>query len=193
MKKTILIGANSKANTQQCDASFEIGKALVEYNYKTVHGGGDGVMVQCTKGMQYDNKQTGDDLTCIIWPDNMIPEKEETLKVYENVKEKIRVKDINTRISLLCEEAKTSDYIIMFGGGIGTIHELLSFMVHYYDHAKDMPDILYCSDGDDGFITRLLLLLIPLNIETRPYMDILLRKLIILKSEEIIDVLKNGL
>jgi predicted Rossmann-fold nucleotide-binding protein len=193
MKKLILIGANSKANDEQCTASFNIGKALAELDYLTIHGGGDGVMVHCTKGMQSIDKDKGDSLTHIIWPDNMIPKKEETLKIYNDVKKITRVNDINTRISLLCKEAKESNYIVMFGGGIGTIHEVLSFMVHYYDHAKDMPDILYCSDGDDGFITRLLLLLIPLNIETRPYMDTLLNKIIILKSEEIVDVLKNGL
>lgn len=191
MKKIILIGANSKANNEQLFAANQIGQTLAQENYLTIHGGGDGVMKECTKGMKKNDKPKGDELTYIIWPDNMIPSAEDTLKVYENVKVKVKVKDVNERISILCEEAKNSNYIIMFGGGIGTIHEFMSLIVHFYDHPDDLPTVLYCSDGDDGFMARLLLMLTALKTSTRPYMDTLLKKISILSYLEINQQLKK--
>ena len=65
----------------------------------------------------------------------------------------------------------------MYGGGIGTIHELLSFMVYWYKEPDKMPNILFCNTDAEHLSINLLNVMLPLCIETRPYMNVLVNKI----------------
>ena len=188
--KVIVIGANSKATENQCKAAFTIGQTLVDNDYLCIHGGGCGTMLHTTLGMKYKNKVIGDSLTYIIWPVSMKLENTETCAHYDHVYKKIVVPTIHDRIGVLIEESKDCDFIICYGGGMGTIHELFSILVNYYDKTHLMPRILFCSVDASTLLNQLNLMMAGWDIPQRPYMSELIQKLDICTVEEICDLLK---
>ncbi len=188
--KVIVIGANSKATEAQCRAAFTIGQTLVDNEYLCIHGGGCGTMFHTTLGMKHKNAEIGDSLTYIIWPASMKLESDETRAQYDNVYKKIVVPTIHDRIGVLIEESKDCDFIICYGGGMGTIHELFSILVNYYDKTDLMPRILFCNVDASPLLNQLNLMMAGWDIPQRPYMKQLIDKLDICTIEEICDLLK---
>ena len=190
--KVIVLGANSKATKKQCQSAFDIGVALSDNNYLCIHGGGCGVMLHTTLGMQYKNKIKGSNLTYIICPISMKPESEETISNYKEIYKNVKVNTINDRIGILIEESKTSNYIICYGGGLGTINELFAIMISYYDHPTDMPMILFCNVDASTLLIHLNSIFDIWNIPERPYMHDLLDKFNILSTKEIIELINQS-
>ena len=191
MKRVIVIGANSKSTDKQNLAAFEIGKVLAENNYLCIHGGGCGVMLNTTLGMQSVNLSKGNSLTYVIWPNSMKKETEETNYHYKNIYKYLTVDTIHDRIGVLIKESSKCEYIICYGGGLGTANELFSIIVNYYDKTENMPSILFCNEDANDLIKILNNLFLLWNVPNRPYIQKIIDKILILNKYEIQQILKN--
>lgn len=182
--KVIFIGANTKATSNQIASALKVGETLASENYYTIHGGGEGTMLAVTKGIQLVKNPAYD---ChVITPTHMIPD---NTNVYDKVGKKHIVPDIHTRIGELIELSTQCKYIIVYSGGIGTIHELMSFLVYWYTNPQNMPDILICDEDANEWCNMLSALLSPLCISERPYMLVIKEKIYKLETEELLKVL----
>lgn len=189
MKKVIVIGANSKATEGQCRSSFNIGYALASKKYYVIHGGGTGTMRHTTLGMQNFNKEIGDRLNHIIWPNSMQKESDETIAVYDNIFKKEYVPTIHERIGRLIEESKTCNYLICYSGGLGSINEIYAILVAYYDRTSELCPVLICNTDASEFIDNMMRMLYSFDIPTRPYMRKMIDKIKILSESELIAML----
>ena len=186
MKKVIFIGANTKATDMQIISSMKVGESLASNDYYCIHGGGEGTMLSVTRGIKHVDSEGK---CChIITPENMIPTNVDT---YDVIGKKDIVHNIHVRIGMLLELSKQVKYIIVYGGGIGTIHELLSVMVHWYNDPDNMPQILICDEDATEWCSQLSNLLSPLCVPERPYMDIMRKKIFKLSTTDLIKVLQE--
>lgn len=189
--KVIVLGANSKATDNQCKAAFKIGTVLVENDYVCIHGAGTGTMLNTTLGMQSKDKDKADRLTYTIWPESMKLESKKTRNYYKSAFKKVVVPTIHDRIGLLLKESETANFIICYGGGIGTTHELFSILTNYYDKVHLMPCILFCDVDAQNLIEKLYSLLNSWDIPERPYIKQLIKKIKVYKVDEICRILKS--
>lgn len=171
-KIAIVIGANTKATNSQIAHSKTLGARLSAKGYICVHGGGEGIMLGVTEGINDNSKVQ------IIVPRFM----KTNNKIYDNVPT-IYVDTIHDRIGYLLKVSENPDtqYIVVYAGGIGTIHELMAFLVHYYDKPKMIPTILIyiTSIEDQVWYNNLMQILVPLCTDTRPYMKTLMSRFIV--------------
>ena len=179
-KQVILYGPNTKSTHSQNESAKRLGTKLQEKNYTCIHGGGEGVMSSITETMKGENIQ-------LVIPKHM----ETRLLVYNKVpeKNKIIVNSIHERIGFYLPISRNVKYIIVYAGGIGTIHEVFSIMVHWYMDTKNMPEFLLCTVNGEAWIEQLMSLLRPLKISTRPYMTDILSKIKTVSEEELIALL----
>ena len=180
-RKVIVIGANSKSTDNQNCTALQIGKCLKDNDYICIHGGGDGTMLATTQGI-------GGDRSYIISPENMLS----SHPVYTSVYRRTITDNILSRVGILTNLSRECKYIIMYGGGIGTIHELLSFMVYWYKEPDKMPDVLFCNTDAEPLSTNLLNIMLPLCIETRPYMYPLIKKIRTLSTTDVIKIINES-
>lgn len=184
MKKVIFIGANTKATFPQCDSAERIGEVLANQGYTTVHGGGDGTMGAITRGIRKVNPECN--LCHIITPENMLPSDQSP---YNKVEKWDMVDTVHTRIGKLINISNECKYVIVYGGGIGTIHELMSILVHWYHNTTYMPYILVCTEDAKEWCDHISGLLTPLCIKERPYILNMKERLIKVSSKELEDVI----
>lgn len=186
--KVIFIGANTKATDRQCKSVEHIGEVLSRHDYYCIHGGGEGTMLAITVGMKM---VIPDGSNChIITPRHMIPENTD---IYNLVDKRVIVDTIHTRIGMLLEHSKDCKYVIVYAGGIGTIHELMSILVCWYTEPENMPDILICNEDANDWCDLLAGLLSPLCIAERPYMLVMRNKIFKLTTKHLEEMLITGL
>ena len=185
----VLIGPNSRATKNQMIVSKQLGRICSKNKILCIHGGGDGTMLAVTEGILESNV-TLEEEQClvdvssfckVVSPTDMMSDNE----IYNRVLDKTLVKDIHERIGMLLEFSNQCKYIVCYAGGIGTIHEFLSFLVYWYKEPEKMPEILLCDVDFQGWTVILINLLKSLVIPERPYMSILMNKINVVSSKEL--------
>tara|TARA_B110000908_G_C10224103_1_gene436957 strand:- start:840 stop:1433 length:594 start_codon:yes stop_codon:yes gene_type:complete len=185
MNKVIFFGANTKATLRQNMSSIKIGETLASNNYYCIHGGGEGTMYSVTVGIKNIDP---DAKNChIIMPKFMVLD----MDIYNVIGKKTIVDTVHERIGIHINLSKDIRYLIVYAGGIGTIHELMSIMVYWYTDPDSMPQILICNEDAKDWCQLLASLLSPLCIPERQYMIIMKNKIFNLTSDELVDVLKH--
>ena len=128
----------------------------------------------------------------IITPKDMMPSDSSP---YERLREHGHwniVDDIHTRIGILIRESEDCQYIVVYGGGIGTIHELMSILVRWYHHTERMPYILICTEDAEDWCNHIAGLLAPLCVEDRPYILIMRQRMFKVSTLELENILRSG-
>jgi predicted Rossmann-fold nucleotide-binding protein len=185
MNKVIFFGANTKATLKQNLSSIKIGEILAKHNYYCIHGGGEGTMYAVTLGIKNVNPTAS---CChIIIPEFMMPDTD----MYDVIGKKDIIDNIHTRIGMHIKLSEECKYIIVYAGGIGTIHEMMSVLVHWYTKPDDMPAFLICNEDANEWCELLSSLLSPLCIPERDYMITMRKKIFNLTTEELVEVLIN--
>jgi predicted Rossmann-fold nucleotide-binding protein len=155
-------------------------------NYYCIHGGGDGTMLAVTLGIKYVDYEAKN---ChIIIPEFMMLKDTDA---YDIIGKKEIVDTIHNRIGRHIEVSEGCKYVIVYAGGIGTLHEILSILVHWYTKPDDMPIFLICNEDGEEWCRLLAAMLSPLCVPERQYMITMRKKIFNLTTDELIDVLKN--
>ena len=103
----------------------------------------------------------------------------------------IRSGDVIPHIEEVLKESETANFIICYGGGIGTTHELFSILTNYYDKVHLMPCILFCDVDAQDLIEKIYSLLNSWDIPKRPYIKQLISKIKVHKVDDICQILKS--